>query len=400
MKLLFNAQSLVGPKTGIGVYTQHLIKALLAKPVATEIAGFVGRRVMVGTAFEDWLSEEEGAFAVAQDSGGDKNLKQSMLKSMKSVLRSVPGMYPIRHGLREFQGQIALRPFAKAGFLYHETNYIPVRYPGKTVITVHDLSHVRYPDFHPPERVAFMNAKLGRSIDKADLIITDSAFVQSEILEVFPSAEGKVVVTHLGVDGEFHPRPEEEVQGVLQRLGLRYRGYVLSVGTLEPRKNLARLIEAYARLPEALRQEYPLVLVGGEGWKNKELLQRVQKMEMRGEIVRTGYLPRSQVLDLYAAAAVFAYPSIYEGFGLPVLEAFASGTPVLTSNVTSMPEVSGGAAKEVDPFNLDDISKGLLVLLQDPSCRLNLAESGLKRAAQFTWSNCADQTIAAYQMID
>lgn len=399
MNLLFNLQSLAGARTGIGFYTQHLINALAEHPDTTEIAGFIGQHVLKDESLLSWISGEPDALANWSMNDGLGSRFPVAKAVVKKFVRAIPGSYPLRHKYRMWQGSQALKQCGKSGFIYHEPNYIPIDFIGKQVITVHDLSHVRYPEFHPSERVAFMNRYLKLAVERADFIVTDSAFVKDEILEVFPILSERVVVTHLGADKAFHPRSDTETADTLQQFNLSYRGFVLSVGTLEPRKNLERLLSAYSLLPEKIRREYPLVLVGGGGWKDSDLRHQIQQMELRGEVIRTGYLPRDQILDLYASAAVFAYPSIYEGFGLPVLEGFASGTPVLTSNVTSMPEVSGGAALEVDPLSVDEIHNGLFSLLDDAELRYRHMQLGLERSREFSWAKCAEQTMAVYKQL-
>lgn len=395
VKLLFNLQSMAGARSGIGIYTHHLIAALLDNPEVYDLSGFIGRSVLQGDALRRVLLEGGVVPPIATQSVSNARLKESI----KWLARSIPGAYPIRSAVRDWQGARILKPFASTDFIYHEPNYIPVSYSGKMVVTVHDLSHIRFPEFHPAERVAFMNRRLKTAVDRADFIVADSAFVKDEILDVFPVSGEKIIVTHLGVDEAFHPRSEIETLDTLHQFNLSYRSFVLSVGTLEPRKNLERFLNAYGALPEGVRRDYPLVLAGGGGWKDSDLKRQIQQMERRGEVIRTGYLPRSQLLDLYASAAVFAYPSIYEGFGLPVLEGFASGTPVLTSNVTSMPEVSRGAGLEVNPLSVDEIRHGLFSLLDDSSLRSRHAQLGLERVQAFTWAKCAEQTMAVYKQL-
>jgi len=386
---------MVGARTGIGFYTQHLVNALVKLQDVVDMAGFLGRHVMQDEQLLTWLSGVREIPLPATTPSKTLFAKNEL----KKIVRSIPSVYPLRHMFREWQVSKALKHYGQSGFIYHEPNYIPIKYSGKMVITIHDLSHIRYSEFHPPERVAFMNRHLKLAVDRADFIVTVSAFVRDEILDVFSVSSEKIVVTHLGTDMAFHPRSEIETFDTLRRFNLSYRGFVLSVGTLEPRKNLERLLAAYSALPEGVRLAYPLVLAGGGGWKDSDLQRQIQHMELRGEVIRTGYLPRAQILDLYASAAVFVYPSIYEGFGLPVLEGFASGTPVLTSNVTSMPEVSAGAAIEVNPLSVDEIRYALLNLLDDAALRSRHIQLGFDRAKAFTWAKCAEQTMAVYKQL-
>lgn len=393
MNVLFNVQSLLPPRTGIGLYTQHLIEALATRSEVEALAGFLGGRIFWEDALHAFVKEDRSGQAPSALS------PRGRLAALKVVMRSVPGAYAARQRLREWQDGRRIDFLAREGFVYHEPNYIPVRYAGPLVITAHDLSHVRYPQFHPAERVAFLNKHLGAALARAHQVVTDSHFVAGEIAEVYRVPESKITVTHLGAGAEFHERSAEEVADTLARFGLRHRRFVLSVATLEPRKNVERLVAAYCTLPEEMRLAFPLVLVGGGGWRDSELLARVQELEAKGEAMRTGYLPRDQVVDLYSAAAVFAYPSLYEGFGLPVLEAFASGTPVLTSNVTSLPEVSGGAAVEVEPTSVEAIADGLRRLLEDSELAREHAVLGLERAKAFSWQKCAEQTLAVYRAL-
>lgn len=400
MKVLFHTQSLLPPRTGIGFYTQHLIQEMLHHREVEELAGFLGGKIFTGLALESHLQLDPGGSSATETRLSVPGLDFRLGKAeIKKFVRSIPGAYAMRQALREWQDGRSLSILARERYVYHEPNYIPLQYSGPLVITVHDLSHIRHPDYHPPERVAFLAENLARSLQRADRILADSHFVASEIEDVFATPREKIAVTHLGADETFRPREEPEVASTLAIFGLRYRAFILSVATLEPRKNLTRLIKGYTALPDQLRREYPLVLVGEAGWKNTELRASVRELEARGEIIRTGYLPRAQILDLYSSAAIFAYPSLYEGFGLPVLEAFSSNTPVLTSNISSLPEVSSGAALEVDPYSMDAIAHGLYTLLESESVREHHASLGLARSKTFSWANCAEQTLAVYRQL-
>jgi Glycosyltransferase len=357
--VLFNLQTLLYPRTGIGHYTQHLIEEMGNSDEIEELSGFLGKEIYSGTTLSNFVN----------------NTWSRWIESR------------------------SIRKLASAGYVYHEPNFIPVPYSGPLVINVHDLSHIRYPQFHPPERVKLLDIKLGKAIMRADHIVTDSHFVAEEIAELYSVSLNKITVTYLGTDVDFHARTANDVADTLKQFGLHYRGFVLSVATLEPRKNIERLVTAYSTLPESVLREYPLVLVGGSGWRDSKLLACLKNLEAKGNIIRTGYLPRTQLQDLYASAAVFAYPSLYEGFGLPVLEAFASGTPVLTSNNTSLHEVSDGAALEIDPTFTEAIRDGLNNLLNNPSLTRSFAQAGLKRAMDFSWQKCAEQTLAVYRRL-
>jgi len=189
------------------------------------------------------------------------------------------------------------------------------------------------------------------------------------------------------------------LQATLARFGLVPGEYVLSVGTLEPRKNLPALFAAHAGLPEALRQRFPLVVAGMRGWHQAEALNASSAAMARGELRLLGYVPDAAVPDLYAGAAAFAYPSRYEGFGLPPLEAMASGVPVITSNRTSLPEVVGSAGLMVDPDDVDGLREGLRRLLEDRVFAATLGEAGRLRSRSFSWERCARETQAVYAKV-
>lgn len=397
LKVLFDVRSLAPPLTGIGVYTQHLIEALLGRPEIDLLLGFAGGQILQTGALQA-LCDEMAKPDSSQASRPGRQVDR-ILPELKAAARRLPGAYALRQCIRQRQGSHRIAQFGSRRYIYHEPSYVPVHYEGPLVITVHDLAHVRHPEFHPRARVRFLNKHLPQAIARADRVLTVSEFVAREISSVYGMHTEKIMVTPLGAGRGFHPREFGEVAPTLDAYGLRYRGFILSVATLEPRKNLARLVDAYASLPSSLRREFPLVLVGGRGWGNGPLIEAMRPLEVTGEIIRLGYLPRNQVLDLYAAAAMLAYPSLYEGFGLPVLEGFASGTPVLTSNTSSLREVSGGAAVEVDPMSAAAIADGVRRLVGDSALAQQCITLGYARAAIFSWERCAKATIKAYEAL-
>jgi len=392
MKLLFDLNSLRPPRSGVGYYTQHLLEGLLEQPDVEAIAGWVGSTVYEGDALRALMCDQTSLAKAAQFSKG-------FTASALRAARNVPGVYKARTLARSFASGSLRRDFAKRGYLYHETNFIASRYRGPSVVTVHDLSHRRHPEFHPSVAVQYLDDGLPRTLAQARVVIADSHYTKKEIHDIYGLPDEKVVTVHLGVETCFQPRSEEVCSAVLAALGLKYRGFVLSVCTLQPRKNLRRLVAAYAHLPEALRREYPLVLIGANGWMNSDLQRDIGPLANAGQIIAPGYVSRADLTRLLSAAAVFAYPSLYEGFGLPVAEAMASAVPVLTANVTSLPEVSAGAAWEVDPYSVDAIADGLAQLLEDAALRESLVAKGLQRAGELTWAATVEQTRDVYRSV-
>jgi alpha-1,3-rhamnosyl/mannosyltransferase len=206
----------------------------------------------------------------------------------------------------------------------------------------------------------------------------------------------------LGADPAFRPHSAAELAPVLARLGLPNllaQGYSLYVGTIEPRKNIDRLLDAYEALPEALRRHCPLVMAGSPGWRSEHTHARMARAASAGWLHYLRYVPQADLPALYAGARLFAYPSLYEGFGLPVLEAMASGTPVVTSNVSSLPEVVGNVALSIPPEDTDALTTALARALQDEPWRTQARAAGLARAATFSWQACVHRTVQVYQQL-
>ncbi len=283
--------------------------------------------------------------------------------------------------------------------LYHGTNfYVP---PGtdRAVATFHDLSIYRHPECHPAARVDFMRRAIPQTLRRTDFLITVSEFTRREVIDFFGWPADQVQAIPLGVDPAFRPRVADDTLPVLAGLGLVHDGYVLCTATIEPRKNIARLLQAYALLPAVLRHRYPLVLAGGDGWNDESLQLQIQRAVGEGWLRRLGYVDEQALPALMAGARCFAFPSIYEGFGLPVLEAMASGVAVVTANAASLPEVALDCARLVDPYDVDAIRAALYEALEDHRWRAEAASRGLQRAAAFSWERTAADTAAVYRRV-
>jgi glycosyltransferase involved in cell wall biosynthesis len=261
------------------------------------------------------------------------------------------------------------------------------------VVTIHDLSFVRYPQNFQGLKRRYLQTFTRLSVRRARRVIAISENTKRDIVQHYGVEPTKVDMIHYGLDPIFKPLPAESIERFRSEKGLPDR-FILFVGTLEPRKNVARLIEAYARLPE---NRPALVLVGGKGWLYDEIFHRIRALGLEDEVLFAGYVPAEQLPYWYNAAELFVYPSLYEGFGLPPLEAMACGTPVMTSSVSSLPEVVGRAGCLVDPLDAEALTYAMHRLLRDPDERAKMSEAGLARARAFSWRDAAQKTVETYR---
>jgi alpha-1,3-rhamnosyl/mannosyltransferase len=285
--------------------------------------------------------------------------------------------------------------------VFHATDYRIVYMDCPLVATLHDAIPIKYPQWASPRLRKLKNWIYQKAARKADHVISLSAYAVAELVECYGIDEKKITVVPCGVSPQWlTPLPQQEVDLTLEKHGLR-RGYFLFVGTLQPRKNVERILDAYLKLPDALKKERQLVIAGRAGWNCDSLVARLQDARQRGEnVVWLDYVPGEMALrHLYAGAGAFVFPSLHEGFGIPVLEAFASGVPVVISNATSLPEVALGAAVEVDPFNADQLADAMQALVRDEALRARCIAAGRKRAEQLSWENTVKQTVEVYKTV-
>ncbi len=391
MNVLVNGTPLLAPLTGIGQYIRHLFG---------EMSTFddVNLSIYYGLRCEKGLPR-----AVDADAAGAVQLPtpDSAHGLRMAYYHLVKKFVPRPRELRRYAEKLSFAYHAgkEGGAIYHEPNYLPLPYKGPTVLTVFDLSCFDHPETHPRERVEITLRELPPAVARADHIIVASQATASAVQQRFDVGPERLTITHLAADARFRPRPAQELAGPLEALSLHAGGYLLCVGTLEPRKNLGTLFQAYAQLPAALRKRYPLVVAGMSGWHTDALEKQAATLLARGELRLLGYLPDATIPLLYAGAAAFIYPSIYEGFGLPPLEAMASGVPVITSNRTSLPEVVGDGGLLVDPLDVDAFRNHLHELLEDPHAAAGWRARGLARAADFSWARCARETVEVYRRV-
>jgi alpha-1,3-rhamnosyl/mannosyltransferase len=269
---------------------------------------------------------------------------------------------------------------------------------GKVVATIYDMSPVIFPQFHTSENRNTFARKLQHIRQHADVLIAISESTKRDIIEHLGFPEKRIHVAYGGVDANFAPLPDQAaLRPTLAKYGLREPGYILHVGTLEPRKNLVRLIEAYAQVRQRCGDATPpLVLVGQNGWDSADIFTAVARHKLSDHVQIVGFVADADLPVLYNGATIFAYPSLYEGFGIPVLEAMACGVPVLTSTVSSLPEIVGDTGLLVEATDTQAIAAGLQQLVEDAALRCDLSVRGAMRASRFTWRETALATLNAY----
>ncbi|MFC1665364.1 glycosyltransferase family 4 protein [Pseudomonadota bacterium] len=280
--------------------------------------------------------------------------------------------------------------------IYHETTMIGPRRRSSmpVVMTVYDLSLQRYPDLHPQDRASHFNRFFRQRLQNVDHVLTLSEFVRQEFIEIFSWPSDRVTAVALAVDAVFSPRPQESVSN----LRLRYRlpeQYLLFVGAREPRKNLPQLLAAMKEMQNPL----DLVCVGPTGWHAHEFERAIELLGLRPRIIVLESCADNELALLYSGAIALVYPSLYEGFGLPVLEAMACGCPVVCSDRGSLPEVVGSAAIQVSLLDTGSLVRALDQVTQDEHLGVDLRQRGLKRAAQFSWEDTARRTLAVFEHV-
>ena len=383
MSVILAVDAIQPPLTGIGRYAFELAQHLPEHPLIDQMRFFSYGRWQDSAA----LIRNAAMTSVPDRPAVRRSGLRARLSGNRLAVRAYQAFSPHLYRWR-------LRH--EGGALFHSPNYFLPPFPGRTVATIHDLSHICLPQFHPAIRVEHMNRALPDTLRRADFLITDAQSVREEVIRHFGWPADRIAAVPLGVSNRFHPRQAQDVDPVLHRYGLQTGGFTLCVGTIEPRKNLERLLRAYELLPFVARQRWPLVLAGTRGWQSAEIHDRIDKGVAAGWVRYLEYVPQGDLPFLYAGARLFAYPSLYEGFGLPPLEAMASGVPVVTSNVSSLPEVVGDAALTVNPLDVAAISAALARGLEDETWRASAVRLGLERAARLTWAHCIENTVAIY----
>ncbi|MDY0223517.1 MAG: glycosyltransferase family 1 protein [Desulfobacterium sp.] len=376
MKVLVDAIPMTGLLTGIARYLRNLYTAMDRMNHA-ELFYFDGRRTL-------------DAMPPLAESGRWQQTTKAVRKLPDPVLFGIRAARWLKyeHNLnRVCQGQ---------GFdLYHETAFTPAKLSKTpTVFSIYDLSLRRYRQTHPRERVLLFEYFIKTRLRYATHILTISEFIRREIIDEFKISPSMVTAVPLAPDPLFAPCSAVEQARVRSKYTLP-SSFLLFVSSLEPRKNIDLLIRAL----EKTDADIPLVLVGWQGWGEKLWLEKIRQTGLKNRVVLLGHVPDRDLRAIYNLAQALVYPSLYEGFGLPIVEAMACGCPVICSNAASMPEVAGKAAILIDPSRSDDLALAIDTLVHDSSCRSDLVKEGFRQAAGFTWEQTAGQTLDLFRVV-
>jgi len=289
--------------------------------------------------------------------------------------------------------EMAMRP---PDVLFVPAHVLPLVHPPGSVVTVHDLGYLYEPQAHRLLDRLYLDLTTRYHARVAARLLAISYATRDDLVRHYSVPAERITVTYLAAGKDFRPVEDaEQIGAVKARYGI-YGDYFLHVGTLQPRKNLVRLIQAFAQAATVIPKAC-LVLAGGKGWLYEEIFATVRELGLRGKVIFAGYVPERDLPALYSGALALVFPSLYEGFGLPVLEAMACGTPVVCSNTSSLPEVAGEAALLVNPADTAALAAAMIQVVSNPSLRADLRLRGLKQARRFSWERCARETLAALQ---
>lgn len=392
MRIGIDITSAVRQDAGIGRFTRELIRAFFAlNAVGTSPHSFVLFAATGGLP----RSVAEPRLAYVMQLAITRHLE---LKVCNLEFLSDDWLHRIWHRARL---PIPIEAAIGRVDLFHEPDFVlPPTLPGTpTVLTVHDLTFIRDPESAFPRLRRYLNRVVPRSVARATRVLADSAATKNDLIELLHTSPDKITVLYGGVDARFAPMADpKRLAAVRAKYSLGLDPFILGIGTLQPRKNFSRLIQAFAALHSQLSTRH-LVIVGGKGWLYDDIFAEVKRLGLEGRVLFPGFVDDDDLPALYSAADVLAFPSIYEGFGLPILEAMACGTPVVTSVTSSLPELAGDAALLVEPTDVDAIAATLRRLLQEADLRRKLVAAGFDQARKFTWEKAAVQLLGIYESI-
>ncbi|WP_100912590.1 glycosyltransferase family 4 protein [Pseudoalteromonas spongiae] len=384
MKVILGCDPLLAPLTGIGNYTQQIAKGLASSERVDEFKLFAHGKFFSDDIYAD---NKIDTVSIANSSTLLAQARSSLAKSELAVSiysKVVPLIEKVK--LTGYQD-----------FVFHSPNFILPNFSGRKIVTIHDLSTLKFPQFHPASRVKFVNAAIERAVKSAEHFITDTEFIRNELIHDFALPAEKVSAIPLAASKHYSVKSEGECTQVLSRFDLHYRGFFLFVSTIEPRKNLMAILEAMEAYASLNKHYFPLVIVGGKGWNSDAIHTKIEHLQRKGVVRYFGYVEQHYLEVLFSSAKALVFPSQYEGFGLPVLEAMQSGTPVLTSCDSAMSEVVGQAGILVQHEDPNDIKQGLVKLSYDDGFVTSITRKGLHRASEFSWKKTVEKTLDVYE---
>lgn len=379
LSLLLGADSLLARRSGIGRVTVELAIALRRARQIAALRLWVGERLRDNAFLEAVLAD-------------DRALSAPRPRPVRIAIGRLPGVQSLRTRLRQRAMRDELASLSALGggrLVYFETNMIVKPFDGATVTQIHDLSWLHHRELHPAERISWIERNLPRTLRQARRFVAVSAFTADAFARDCGVGRDRIDVVPNAVGDAFHPVSKAAAAPILAARGLTDRSFILSVSTLEPRKNFDRLLAAHRALPPSLRARMPLVIAGGAGWGVTLANAAAEAARRDGTLMLLGHVPDDELVALTARARAYAYVSLYEGFGLPVLEAMAAATPVVASATTATGETAGDAALPVDPEDVGAITAALRRVIEDDALVEDLTARGLRRAAEFSWDHSA-----------
>jgi glycosyltransferase involved in cell wall biosynthesis len=391
MRVVVNQLAALGQKTGIGHYTSQLLRCLHACSSPGEIEaypeGLLRKARETFTRVRPYLEGSRPA-GPGITYGQQPRLpwRSHAVGALRQVGRALTGAH------------FRLTCAQKGYTLYHEPNFIPLPCDKPTIATVHDLSVLLHPEWHPADRVRHFEKHFHAGLARCVHYLAISEHARQEIIRTLSLPPEKVTRTYMGIRPGLGPRPAAEVWATLRRLKLPER-YLLYLGTIEPRKNVLTLLRAYCALPEIVRSRWPLLLVGGWGWNTESVAEYYHGVAKHRGVQHVGYVADADVPALYTGARALAYPSIYEGFGLPPIEMMACGGAVLAGTAGAIVETVGRKADLIPPRDLDGWRQALLRVATDDDWWRQLRNGVELVAKPFTWEACAADTRRAYQLV-
>lgn len=396
LRVVLGADPLLQPFTGIANYTRSLASNLLELQLVDGLSLYCNGVVLPSSKLSFLINSQFNSARKASTQRGRANITR-LLTSLRGHLAS--------HGwaVKAYQSLMPLidraRLYPHRGSVFHAPNYLLPPFDGPTVVTFHDLSIQRFPDFHPKARVLLLEKHMEATAARASHIITDSALVRREVIDYYDVDPNRVTAIPLAAEDRFRPRSAEECSSVIAKFGLEYRGFMLFSGTVEPRKNILRICAAYKDLRSSGRLDLPLIFVGAKGWGSDSEHHEIEYLVANGWAQYLGYVDDHVLATLYSAARGLIFPSIYEGFGLPALEAQQSKTPVLTSKGSTMAEFASDRDILVDPADTEAIREGIALLASCQHWHSNGDTMSRHSADTLSWTNTARKTAAVYQRI-